>query len=322
MNLKQMRYFLAVALERNFTRAAERLHMAQPPLTRQITHLEEELGTSLFLRTPKGVDLTDAGAALLEEVPNILMLTERAHERTLRAGKGLLGRLDVGIFGSGILNVIPKVLADLHTERPDVTIRLHSMTKPEQLQALRERLITVGFHRLPPEEPDIATELVTRERMFVGLYEGHRLCNNEVITAADLANEPMILYPNAAMQGLEREVINMFRQENVTLNIEQQVEDVLTCIALVAGRFGVCITTQSTASCLLMPHVVYRPLQSKYLVSIELRCVYLRDNPSPLLQSLLGAVRRFSAASDTTPPLGHTMTLASPTASENAPLCP
>jgi DNA-binding transcriptional LysR family regulator len=241
--------------------------------------------------------LTEAGSALLEEVPNILMLTERAHERTLRASKGLLGRLDVGIFGSGILNVIPKVLADFHAERADVTIRLHSMTKPEQLQALRERRIVVGFHRLPPEELDIASELVTRERMFVGLYEGHRLCDKEAITPADLANEPMILYPNSPMQGLEREVINMFRHEDVSFRIEQQVEDVLTCIALVAGRFGICITTESTASCLLMPHVVYRPLQSRYLTHIELRCVYLRGNQSPLLQGLLQAVRRYNAVS-------------------------
>lgn len=296
MNLKQMRYFLAVASERNFTRAAERLHMAQPPLTRQITSLEDELGTPLFVRTPKGVNLTEAGNALLEEVPNILMLTERAHERTLRASKGLLGRLDVGIFGSGILNIIPKILSDLHRERPEITLRLHNMTKPEQVQALRERRIMVGFHRLPPNEPDIAAELVINEPLYVGLNADHPLASKATIAVTDLADEPMILYPNLPMPGLEQEVINMFQRENVPLKIEQQVEDVLTCVALVAGRFGACITSQSTASCLLMPNVVYRPLQSRYLPSIELSCVYLANNKSPLLSALLTAVRRFSSS--------------------------
>lgn len=288
-----MRYFLAVASERNFTRAAERLHMAQPPLTRQINTLEKELGTPLFVRTPKGVELTEAGSALLEEVPNILSLTERAHERTLRASQGLSGRLDVGIFGSGILDVIPKILADLHAERPDVTIRLHTMTKPEQVQALREQRIMVGFHRLPPDESDLAAELVCRERMYVALYQGHPLCAKDIISVADLADQPMILYPNLPMPGLEQEVINMFQRDGIKLRIEQQAEDVLTCVALVAGRFGLCVTTESAAQNLLLPNVVYRPLHSPHLPDIELSCVYLRSNASPLIKALLEAVRRY-----------------------------
>jgi DNA-binding transcriptional LysR family regulator len=113
-----MRYFLALAEELNFGRAAARLHMAQPPLTRQIRAIEEELGTELFVRTPKGVELTAAGQTLLDEVPNILSLAERARERTQRAGQGLTGQLDVGIFGSGVLDVIPRLLAAFHQARP------------------------------------------------------------------------------------------------------------------------------------------------------------------------------------------------------------
>ncbi|WP_442975507.1 LysR family transcriptional regulator, partial [Salmonella enterica] len=94
---------LVLAEERNFRRAAERLHMAQPPLTRQIRALEDELGAPLFVRTPKGVELTEAGLALLDEVPNLLKLADRAKERTQLTGKGLTGKLDVGVFGSGVL---------------------------------------------------------------------------------------------------------------------------------------------------------------------------------------------------------------------------
>ena len=148
MDLKQMRYFLAVAEERHMGRAAERLHMAQPPLTRQIHALEAELGAALFTRTPKGMELTGAGQTLLDEVPNLLQLAQRARERTRAAGRGETGRLDVGLFGSGVLDVIPRLLARFHAERPDVQIVLHTMTKAEQLEALRERRISVGLSAL------------------------------------------------------------------------------------------------------------------------------------------------------------------------------
>ncbi len=148
MGLKQMREFLALAEERNFRRAAERLHMAQPPLTRQIRALEEELGAPLFVRTPTGVDLTEAGLALLEEVPKLLKLAARAKERTQLTGKGLIGKLDVGVFGSGVLDVIPRLLALFHDARPDVQIELHHLSKVQQIDPLRERHITVGFNRL------------------------------------------------------------------------------------------------------------------------------------------------------------------------------
>ena len=104
MEMRQLRYFVALAEELNFGRAANRLHISQPPLTRQIQQLEEELGVRLFLRTPKGVELTTAGTLLLEDAANILALMQRAQERTQLAGSGHLGRIDVGIFGSAMLN--------------------------------------------------------------------------------------------------------------------------------------------------------------------------------------------------------------------------
>ena len=175
MDLRQMRYFLALAEERNFTRAAERLHMAQPPLTRQIRALEDELGATLFVRTNKGVDLTEAGQALFDEVPNLLSLAQRAKERTVAASQGLSGRLDVGIFGSGVLDVIPRILARFHAERPEVKIVLHNLTKTEQIEALRERRISVGFNRLVPPEDDLKVETILRESMTVALPAAHPL---------------------------------------------------------------------------------------------------------------------------------------------------
>ncbi|WP_027210755.1 LysR substrate-binding domain-containing protein [Burkholderia sp. WSM2232] len=290
MDLKQMRYFMALAEESNFGRAAERLHMAQPPLTRNIRALEQELGTQLFVRTTKGAELTEAGRALMEEVPNILALARRAEEQTQLAGQGYLGRLDVGIFSSGILNVIPRLLAEFHTERPEVKIGLHNMSKAEQISALRERRITIGFNRLVPDEPDIAVDWVLREPFLVALYEGHRLCAKKAVTLRDLDNERMILYPNAPVHGLAQEVAAAFRAENVQLRVEQEVEDVVTCIALVASRFGICVTTESAVN-LRLPGVVYRPLRSTQLREIELTCLYRRGDNSPILQAFLNLVR-------------------------------
>jgi DNA-binding transcriptional LysR family regulator len=290
MDLKQMRQFLALAEELNFGRAAERLHMAQPPLTRSIRALEDELGAQLFVRTPKGADLTQAGQALLDEVPNVLALARRAEEQAQLAGQGYVGRLDVGIFSSGILNVIPRLLAQFHTDRPDVKIGLHNMSKTDQITALRERRITIGFNRLVPDEADIAVEWVQREPFLVALYEGHRLCGKKSIALGDLDNERMILYPNAPVHGLAQEVAAAFRSEGVRLRVEQEVEDVVTCIALVASRFGVCVTTESAAN-LRLPGVVYRPLRSRQLRNIELSCLYRREDTSPILHAVLGLIR-------------------------------
>lgn len=293
MDLKQMRYFLAVAEERNFTRAAERLHMAQPPLTRQIQALEEDIGAALFTRTGKGVELTGAGQALLDEVPNLLALAQRAKERAVLAGEGQSGRLDIGIFGSGVLDVIPRILARFHADRPEVRIVLHTLTKNEQVAALRERRISVGFNRLVPPEDDLVVEEVLRESMTVALPAGEPLAKQASVTIPDLSDHPLILYPRLPIAGLAQQVMQAFNREKSVLRVEQEVEDVLTAIALVAGGFGACVTTASTAS-LRLPGVVYRPLVSKHLREIELSCLYRRSDESPVVAAFVAVVREFA----------------------------
>lgn len=288
-----MRYFLAVAEEQNFGRAAERLHISQPPLSRHIKALEDGLGVVLFQRTHKGVELTAAGQALLAEVPNLLALAQRATERTQRAGQGLIGQLDVGLFGSGVLDVIPRILARFHAARPDVKIRLYNMTKAEQLQALREHHINVGFNRLVPPEDDLVVETVLREPLMVAMPERHPLSARSSIRLADLNNLPQILYPNIPLRGLAHEVADAFRRENLTLRVEQEVEDVLTAIALVGGGFGICITTQSAIR-LRLPGVAYRPLAEPYLRDVDLSCLYRRGDVSPVLAAFMEVVRGFA----------------------------
>jgi DNA-binding transcriptional LysR family regulator len=293
MELHDLRYFLAVAKEGHIGRAAARLHLSQPPLTRRIQALEEKIGARLFTRTPKGVTLTEAGQTLLEEAPNLLVLAQRAAERTRLAGLGLIGRLDVGLFGSGMLDVIPRMLARFHQARPEVKIVLHNLTKDVQLQALRERRISVGFNRLVPEETGITVETVLREAMVVAVPTSHPLSARTTIGLPDLEDIPLITYPNVPMRGLAQEVAEAFRAEGVRQKVEQDVEDVVTAVALVSTGFGVTITTQSATN-LRLPGVVFRPLRSTQLKTLELSCLYRSGDGSPVLRAFLDVVHEFA----------------------------
>lgn len=298
MELRQLRDFLVLAEERNFHRAAERLHMTQPPLTRQIRALEDALGTALFLRTPKGVELTAAGEALRAEAPNLLGLAAQVKTRTQLSGQGLRGRLDVGIFGSAVLDVIPRLLARFHAERPEVQIELHQLNKAQQIEALRERRIHVGFNRLLPPEPDLVTVPVLRERLIVGLPKAHPLSLKDEITLRELDRQPLILYPVSSaspLPGLAQQVLQAFAREGAQPQVVQSVEDVLTCVALVAGGLGLCVTTASAAS-LQLPGVVYRPLKARPLQDIELSCVHRRGDASPTLAAFLALLPGLAAA--------------------------
>lgn len=277
-------------------RAAARLHLSQPPLTRHIQALEAKLGVNLFVRTPKGMSLTDAGQTLLQEVPNLLDLAQQAAERTRLAGQGLIGQLDIGLFGSGVLDVIPRILARFHEARPEVQIVLHNLTKDAQLQALRERRISIGFNRLVPQSADIGVETVLREPLVVALAASHPLAVRPSLRLENLANVPLILYPNVPMHGLAQEIGNAFRTENIPLRVEQEVPDVVTAIALTSAGFGVTVTTQSATN-LRLPKVVFRPLHCNHLKDLELSCLYRRADPSPALQAFLTVVRSFANTS-------------------------
>jgi len=293
VDLRDMRHFLAVAEEGHIGRAAARLHLSQPPLTRHIQALEEKIGVPLFVRTHKGVTLTEAGRTLLEEVPNLLALTQQATERTRLAGRGLIGRLDVGLFGSGVLDVIPRMLARFHQARPEVKIVLHNLTKDRQLQALRERRITVGFNRLVPREPGISIETVLREPLAIAIAAAHPLAVRPSLRIPDLDGVPLIVYPNVPMRGLAQEVTDAFRAEGVRLRVEQEVEDVVTAVALVSAGFGAAITTQSATN-LRLPGVIFRPLHSAWLKDLEPSCLYRSGDASPALHAFLDVVRAFA----------------------------
>lgn len=297
MDFYQLKYFLAVAEERSVGRAALRLHMSQPPLTRQIKSLEEELGVELFVRTTKGVELTQAGMIFRDDASSIKLLMDAAIDRVHRAGEGKLGRLDVGIFGSGIYDVIPKVLHAFREKFPGVSIVLHTTTKSELVEGLRQRAITVGFNRMMPPIHDIGRELVSTERLLVAMHQSHPLAELDAVPFRALAEHAMVLFPNTGRPNFIDKVMILCKQHGFEPNIAQEVGDAITGIALVASGFGVSLVPRS-ATTVHIPAVVYRPLLDAPNAFVDLSCFYRAGDQSPLLQSFLTVVREFRSKLD------------------------
>lgn len=298
MEFRHLRYFMALAEEGNFGRAAKRVHISQPPLTRQIRQLEEEFGARLFERTPKGVELTEAGRLFREEAVKILALAQLTGEKTRMAARGELGRLDVGIFGSAVLDVIPRLILEFRRRYPAVEVHLHNMTRPEQIQALQEGRLTVGFVRLFPDAPAMAVETVLKERLMVAINRDNELSRHREIALRAFADQPLILFPSSPRPSLGDHIVALCNREGFTPRVVQEVEDVVTSIALVSSGFGICVVPECATS-LRLPRVVYRPLKGSDQI-IELACAYRPDDRSPILQSFLEVVRQFRSANEAT----------------------
>lgn len=292
MDLRHLKYFIAVAEELNIGRAALRLHISQPPLTRQIQQLEEELDVQLLIRTPRGVELTQAGEMFLEEARNIRSLVEQAIERTKRAGQGKLGRLDIGIFGTGILNTIPKLLQLFRDDHPDVRVVLHSMTKNEQIEALRQKRITVGFNRIMSPQTDIACELIMREPLFLAVHNSHPLSKNVSVSVKELSKHPLVLFPTGPRPNFVDLVLEICGHMGFIPEISQIVGDAVTGVALVAGGFGISVVPESVIT-FKPPGIVYLPFDDWLTGKVDLSCIYRKDDESPILQAFLIAVNKF-----------------------------
>ncbi|MCH8179745.1 MAG: LysR family transcriptional regulator [Proteobacteria bacterium] len=291
MDLRHLKYFLAVAQELNIGRAAARLHISQPPLTRQIKALEDELGVELFVRTAKGVELTQAGEMFKEEAHNIRMLVEAGIDRVQRAGEGKLGRIDVGIFGSGIYDIIPKLLQDFRRKLPGVNVVLHTMNKNEQIEALRQRRITVAFNRMTEPQPDIGRELVATECLYAALPEDHPLAALKAVPLRAMADDAFVVFPNVGRPNFVDRVVELCRQQGFEAQISQEVGDAVTGLALVARGFGVTLIPESAARSLTVHGTVVRPLSDRPQAVIDLSCLYRATDQSPLLKAFLAVVR-------------------------------
>jgi DNA-binding transcriptional LysR family regulator len=293
VDLRHLKYFIAVAEEQNVGRAALRLHISQPPLTRQIHQLEEELGVQLFIRTPRGVELTQAGELFLDEARNIRSLVEQAVERTKRAGQGKLGRLDIGIFGTGILDVIPKLLQRFRDTHPDVKVVIHALGKNGQIEALRQKRITIGFNRMLAPQPDLSSELIAQEPLFLAVNaEGHPLSEQQPVSFMELAKYPLVAFPASGRPNFVDHIVELCRARGFTPEISQIVGDAVTGLALVAGGFGITLVPKS-ATTLKLPGIIYRPFMDASFATVDISCIYRSEDQSPILQAFLAVIRAF-----------------------------
>jgi DNA-binding transcriptional LysR family regulator len=260
MELRHMRYFLAVADELHFGRAATRLQMAQPPLSRQIRALEREVGVPLLLRTPRGVRLTDAGRVFREECRDALAQAERARDRARGAARGELGWLTVGFDPALEMALVPRLMGPFAAQHPDVRLAVHSLNADDQGAALQAGTIQVGVVPMPVGvQPDVAIEPLVSERICAVLPERHRLARRSRLALRTLAREPLIVFARRTFARVHDLVADMFREAHVTPQVHCEVTHLQTCLALVAAGIGVTFLPAGSLG-VCSRGIVHRPL--------------------------------------------------------------
>jgi len=295
IDLRHLRYFVTIVRKGSFRAAAEELNVSQPPLTRQIQQLEQILDTQLLLRRSSGIQTTEAGAAFYTEAQNILSLMERAYTNTRLIGTGQLGRLDVGVFGSAVLDIIPRIVLHFRNRFPEVKVALHNMDRETQVRALNERRIQIGFNRFFQDYPDLVWESVVNERMFLASPETHHLTRKSEVSFHDLVDEPLIFYPRTSRPGgFSNYLLRQFHSLGIEPRIIQNVDDVVTAVALVSSGLGLTICVESSQS-LRLPGVTYLPLTGGDDGAFDLKMVYRAAEQSQLLDAFLESVRAVSS---------------------------
>ena len=290
MELRQLRYFVAVARERNFTRAAEALHIAQPPLSRQIQHLEDELGVTLIERGSRPVRLTDAGRLLYEQAVQVLerVAETRAIARRLQEAGRL--RFSFGFVPTTLYGYLPELIRRYRTARPGVELTLLELTTLEQIIALKEGRIDVGFGRIPFDDPLVERLLLRNERLVAALPSGHPFAVDAAALRLDvLGDDPLIVYPNAPRPSYADQVLQLYRERGLKPPSVHEVREVQTALGLVAAEAGVCVVPASVER-LRRDNVVYRPLDEEKAVSPIIMSTRKGDK-SPEIALILRLIR-------------------------------
>ncbi|MCB9647304.1 MAG: LysR family transcriptional regulator [Deltaproteobacteria bacterium] len=297
MELRHLRYFVCVAEEGNVGRAALRLHISQPPLTRQVRDLEREVGAKLFERTHRGVELTNAGAVFLDEARRILELADAATERAQRAGKGAVGRIDIALFGTGIFGVIPILLRRFRDDYPDVKLVLHNMTKAQQLEALEQDRIDLAFNRLMRPVPGLVSEVLLREPLFIAAPSDHPIAKRPEARLRDFEGNPVVVFPTGTRPSFIDYFLDLCTNAGFSPNVVAEVDDVVHGLALVATGGGLCLVPRSATN-LHLPGLTYRPLRDDPCPTVDLCCIRRERDTSPILARLLESMRETAAGLD------------------------
>lgn len=248
MNLKQLTYFVAVAEELHFGRAAERLGMAQPPLSRQIKQIEEELGAQLFNRGRNAITMTQAGERLYERGTNILRQMEDTKLEVRRIGQGAEGRLRIGFVGSSTFGMLPNIIKSFRANFPEVNLSLIPMNNAQLHRALVSREIDVAFARPALTDSEFVTRKLGEEALVLALPDTVDTGNRTVINLNDLAAQNFVLYPEYPRPSFADFVLNSCAEQGVEIASRVFTMDLQTALSLVAIGEGVCIVPASVAS--------------------------------------------------------------------------
>ena len=259
MELRHLRYFLAVAEEKNFTRAAERLGIGQPPLSQQIRALETEVGTLLFHRLPHGAELTESGKAFLDPARAAIAAAERARLSAQRAARGEIGMLRVGFTGSGAFTpLVPSLIRAFRRAYPDVEVELLELNSEKLMARLAREEVDIAFLRPALADPEGLRLLrFPDEPMVAALPALHPLAEHDRIALADLAEQPFVFYPRTIGLGLYDEVYRACQRAGFSPRLVQEAPQIASVVNLVAAEMGVSIVPRSMSQ-VRVPGVVFR----------------------------------------------------------------
>ena len=288
MELRHLRYFIAVAEELNFTRAAERLHIAQPPLSRQIQQLEEDLGVQLFERNVRPLKLTEAGRFFYAHAQQLLAQTAELATMTKRVGK-IERKMSLGFVASTLYGMLPKVIRRFRSQFPEIELSLHEMTTMEQIQALKEGRIDVGFGRIRHEDPSVRRILLREERLVVALPSEHPLLTAKtVLSLKDIAMETVIIFPKAPRPSFADQVLTAFHDRAIEPKKIYEVRELQIALGLVAAGEGVSVVPASVKG-LKREDVSYMELDDPQLVSPIIMSMRMLDE-SEDIKALLAMI--------------------------------
>ncbi|HYN27532.1 MAG TPA: LysR substrate-binding domain-containing protein [Burkholderiales bacterium] len=283
MELRHLRYFVTVAEELHFGRAAEKLHISQPPLSMQIRSLEEELGVMLLHRTQRHVSLTQAGQVFLQEARQILARLEQAVLMTRRAGRGEIGELAVGFISVADYNVLPVVLREFRQRFPLVNLTLRESTTDAQIRDLLGGRIDVGFVLPPIDEPALQSVCIVREPLVAALPDRHPLARRPgKLTLAKLKEAPFILFPRPMAPGLYDDVVSFCRAAGFSPRVEQEAIQMQTIVSLVSAELGVALIPASLTN-LRRTGVTYKALREASPLT-EIHLAWRRGDELPTLR--------------------------------------